>query len=329
MPTFGIMKKIFVLVGFIGIIPFAFCVAQTKELKKFSFLPLWFPQQQFAGYYMAKEKGIYEKHGLDVSILNGGNTQDVTGSLKNGAIDFGILFLYTGVKERSEGTKLVNIGQIFQRSDIMFVAKKKSGITTLKDFNGRKIGLWRTVCTELTAGFLKKHNINARIVPFDNGISVLLKDAVDVIIMMNYNEYKQLLNSGVNADELTIFKFYDYGMNFPEDGIYCMESTYIKDPDACKQFVEASIEGWRYALAHREETIAVIGRYKKDAKVPFNLPHSRWMLNSMHDMIYASGKKIHEGTLLEKDFDNVAKFLYNNKFISNMPLYEEFYKGNR
>ena len=67
--------------------------------------------------------------------------------------------------------------------------------------------------------------------------------------MMNYNEYKRLLNSGINRDEINVFNFYDYGMNFPEDGIYCMESTFKKDPELCRKFVDASIDGWTYALA--------------------------------------------------------------------------------
>ena len=46
--------------------------ASAAHLQKVTFLPQWFPQAQFAGYYTAKEKGIYEKYGLDVTILRGG-----------------------------------------------------------------------------------------------------------------------------------------------------------------------------------------------------------------------------------------------------------------
>ena len=130
------MKRLFLILGFLVLIPSAVSFAQNKELKKVTFLPLWIPQPQFAGYYMAKEKGIYEKYGLDVTIINGGVADDVASSLKNGEVDFGTLFLYTGVMERSKGNSIVNIGQIFQRSGIIFVAKKKSGIKSLKDLFG-------------------------------------------------------------------------------------------------------------------------------------------------------------------------------------------------
>lgn len=276
---------------------------------------------------MAKEKGIYKKYGLDVTILTGGYAHDVKASLKSGEADFGIMFLYTGIMERANGVNIVNIGQIFQRSGIMWVAKKKSNINTLDDFNGKRIGVWRTIAGELTSGFLAKHNIKAEIVPFDKGINVLLKDAVDVTVMMEYNEYKNLLNSGVNSDEITKFNFYDYGMNFPEDGIYCLENTFKKDPELCEKFVKASIEGWAYSIENKEETIKVIDRYKKNALVASNQSHSMWMLNSMKDMLGSSEKKVKEGCLLKSDFDTLSEFLYENKFITNKPLYTDFIKA--
>jgi NitT/TauT family transport system substrate-binding protein len=328
MLKFNNIRKI-LLLGLVILVPLAPCRPQNKELKKITILPSWIPQAQFAGYYMAKEKGIYEKYGLDVTIMTGGVAHNVPESLKSGETDFGILFLYTGVMERAKGTKLVNIAQIFQRSSIMFVAKKQSGINTLKDFNGKKIGIWRTNSTELTTGFLKKQNINAEIVPFDSGINPFLKDAVDITVMMKYNEYKRLINSGINPDEISIFNFSDYGMNFPEDGIYCMERTFKNDPELCRKFIKASIEGWIYALANTDETLEVILRISDIAKVSSNKSHSLWMLNCIKDMIHSSDKNIKEGKLLESDYDHLANFLYENNYITSKPLYGDFYKGNR
>lgn len=329
MPKQLTMNKLFLILIFLALIPLHESYPQDQGLKKVTFLPSWVPQEQFAGYYMAKEKGIYKKYGLDVTILTGGISNNVKTSLESGGVNFGLMFLYSGVMERARGIKLVNIGQIFQRSAIMFVAKKKSGIKTLDDFNGKKIGIWRTTERELTTGFLKLHNINAEIIPFDKGINLFLKGAVDIIVMMEYNEYNQLINSGVNSDEINRFNFYDYGMNFPEDGIYCMESTYNSDPDLCKKFVDASIEGWNYALANIDETIKVIDKYQDAAMVPHNRSHSLWMLNSMKDMISSSGKKVEEGSLLESDFNNLTDFLLGNNFITDKPDYNGFYKGSK
>ncbi len=156
-----------------------------------------------------------------------------------------------------------------------------------------------------------------------------MKGAVDVTVMMHYNEYKRLINCGVEPDEVVTFNFYDYDMNFPEDGIYCMEDTYTRDPETCRKFVRASIEGWTYALTHVDETIDVIDRYKAQAKAPYNRSHSLWMLNSMNDMIHSSNKTVKAGELLPSDFIRVTNFLDTNKWITNKPLYGEFYKDSR
>jgi NitT/TauT family transport system substrate-binding protein len=323
------MKIKLLILCLLTIYPAFIIQPQDKDLKKVILLPSWVPQQQFAGYYMAKAEGIYKKYGLDVTIMDGGITHDVCTSLENGEADFGIMFLYTGVMDRAKGISIVNIGQIFQRSAIMFVAKKSSGIKTLNDFNGKRIGVWRTTDKELTTGFLKEHNIKADIIEFDKGINVFLKGAVDICVMMNYNEYKHMIDSGVNPDEVNVFNFYDYGMNFPEDGIYCMENTYKKDPELCRKFVDASIEGWNYALSHIDESIKVVNKFQENAKIPFNRSQSLWMINSMKDMIYSSGKHVNEGELLESDFNDLTDFLYNNKFITTKPDYDDFYKGSR
>jgi NitT/TauT family transport system substrate-binding protein len=303
--------------------------AQSQPLKKVNFLSMWIPQPQFAGYYMAKEKGIYEKYGLDVNIINGGYNKDVTEYLKDGAADIGILYLSAAVKERSENTPLVNIGQIFQRSEIMYVAKKKSGIDSLKDFSGKKIAIWRTILTELTTGFLNEHNIQAEVIRINEGVNLFLKDAVEICAVMHYNEYNSLFNYGINPDELNIFYFKDYGMNFPEDGIYCLQKTYDNDPDLCKNFTDASIEGWNYALSNPEETLSVLEKYQKLDNVQITKAHSQWMLQCMKDVIQPPGKEVEIGELLVEDYKNMVDFLIKNKFISNVPEYSKFFQRHR
>jgi NitT/TauT family transport system substrate-binding protein len=329
MPKQLTMHKLFLILILLVLIPLHENCPQDQGLKKVTLLPSWVPQQQFAGYYMAKEKGIYKKYGLDVTILTGGYSHKVTTSLEKGEADFGIMFLYSGVLERAKGMKLVNISQVFQRSAIMFVARKSSGIKSLNDFNGRKIGIWRATESELTTGFLKIHNIVGEIIPFDKGINLFLDGAVDITVMMEYNEFSHMINSGINEDEVNKFYFYNYRMNFPEDGIYCMESTYNNDPELCRKFVDASIEGWNYALENIDETINVMNKYQVKAIVPHNRSHSLWMLNSMKDMIFSSGKKVKQGSLLESDYNHLTDFLMENDFITSRPGYSDFYKGSR
>ncbi|MGR9037165.1 MAG: ABC transporter substrate-binding protein, partial [Gammaproteobacteria bacterium] len=65
--------------------------AAETPLKKASLMPLWEPQAQFAGYYVALDKGIYARHGIDLKIIRAGPGHSPAEALKKGAADFAIL----------------------------------------------------------------------------------------------------------------------------------------------------------------------------------------------------------------------------------------------
>jgi NitT/TauT family transport system substrate-binding protein len=298
--------------------------ANAEPIKKIYFLTMWFPQPQFAGYYMAKEKGIYKKYGLDVTILKYDRSKDVSTSLSQGKIQFGIMNLLTAIEKREKGLKLVNVGQVFQRSAIEFVARKDSGIHTPQDFNGKKIAVWRSVLRAQTHGFMEKFGIQADIYPVGQVITFFLKRAVDIIPVMHYNEYNTLINHGINPDELTLFKLGQFNMDFPEDGIYCLAGTYRADPKLAQRFVKASMEGWDYAIEHPAETIAVIEKIRLNAHLITNRAHLQWMMGDMPAMLRPKDKNAPMGHLSKTDYEHAVDFLFQTHAISKKVSYDAF-----
>lgn len=319
----------FKLSGFFFLIFLCFLPAlsiQAQELKKLTFLPQWFPQAQFAGYYVAKEKGIYRKYGLDVTILRGGPERPVIKTLTGGRTDFVTLFLAEAVQIRAGGLKLVNIGQIGQRSGFILVAKKSSGINSLKDLQGKKVSLWDDFKVQPLA-FFRKNNLQVRIIPQTYTLNLFLRGGVDVASAMWYNEYHSILSAGINEDELVTFFFDRKDLNFPEDGIYCLEKTWKKDPDAARRFVSASIEGWRYAFAHEQESLDIVMKYVNEAKINTSRAHQKWMFERMKDIIIPGNNEILMGALAQKDYENVTKKLLATGLIKHVPPLGEFYAG--
>ncbi len=299
---------------------------QAQELKKLTFLPQWFPQAQFAGYYVAKEKGIYRKHGLDVTILRGGPEKPVFQMLSRDRADFATLFLAEAVQFRAGGLKLVNIGQIVQRSGFILVAKKSSGIQSIKDLQGKKVSLWDDFKVQPLA-FFRKNNIHVRIIPQTYTLNLFLRGGVDVASAMWYNEYHSILSAGINADELITFFFDRQDLNFPEDGIYCLEKTWKKDPDSARRFVSASIEGWQYAFAHEQESLDIVMKYVNEAKINTSRAHQKWMFERMKDIITPGNKNIPMGALTHKDYENVTRELLAAGLIKRIPSLGGFYAG--
>jgi len=288
------------------------------------FLPQWSPQSQFAGYYVADAKGFYERRGLTVNVLRGGPDRPAGVQLSNRRVTFTTLFLTEGIALRDQGVPLVNIGQIVQRSALMLVALKKSGIRSPDDLDGRRVSVWDDFRLQPLA-FFRQNHLSVSLVPQGYTPNLFLMGGVDAASAMWYNEYHVILNSGIDADELSTFLLADYGFNFPEDGIYCLEETLHRDPEAVRAFVQGSIEGWRYTFDHPEEAMAIVMACVDAANLPTNRVHQRWMLARMGDIICPGGNCAEMGRLNEANYLFVARQLRDNGIIQAIPDYQEFY----
>jgi NitT/TauT family transport system substrate-binding protein len=141
------------------------CIVQTVGWNAITLIPQWLPQAQFAGYYAAQEKGFYRKQGLEVNLIQGGPDRPSAEWLRTGAAQFGSLFLSTALLERSRGTRLINVGQIVQRSSQLLIAKRSSGIKTWQEMDGRKVGLWAAELSILPSALFRKYGLHPAIVP--------------------------------------------------------------------------------------------------------------------------------------------------------------------
>ncbi|MDY6970850.1 MAG: ABC transporter substrate-binding protein [Thermodesulfobacteriota bacterium] len=301
--------------------------AEQTALKKVSFIPQWVPQAQFAGYYLAYEKGIYKKYGIDLTIIPGGPDNPPSDLIEKGKAKFATLWLSTGIQIRAQGIEIVNIGQMLQRSALMLVAKKSSGIRTPKDMNGKKVGLWGPVFQIQPKAFIEKFNLDVRVVRQSYSVNLFLRDGVDVASAMWYNEYHTILNSGLNPDELTTFFFHEYGLNFPEDGIYTLDENFKKDPELCRAFLRASIEGWMYGFAHPDEALDTVMKNLKKEHIPATRVHQKWMLDRMEDLMLPGDASIPIGRLLPEDYYRVAEGLKENGLIEETPDFSSFYQN--
>ncbi len=312
------MKKTFLLFYFMSLI---FVGANSQTTVRF--MPHWLHQAQFSGIYMAYEKGIYDKYGLDVKVLDGGPLAPMSSAFVNNGADFGTMFLSGAIELRDEVVDIINICQLSQKSALMFVTKKTSNIIRVEDFNGKKIGIWRSDFRELPMAFIDKFNIDAEIFPITSTIDLFLDDGVDIMCVMWYNEYDQIYHAGIDYEDLNTFFFFDYNLNFPEDGIYCTEEFFNQNPGICSDFVKATIEGWQYAFDHPDETIDVVLMYMKSRNIPANRAHQEWMLSIIEKVFVAENGSI-SGDLKEEDFLKTSQILIQSGSINLMPVFEEF-----
>lgn len=299
----------------------------ARALEKTSIVLQWLPQAQFAGFYVAQDKGFYAEAGIDLTIIPGGPDILASEYLEAGRAEFATMFLSSGLARRAT-LPIVNVGQIVQHSSLMLIAMKSSGIERIEDLGWKKIGLWANEFQIQARALFKKRGLKITVVPQSDSLDLFMRGGVQAASGMWYNEYHTLLSYGYEESDLQPFFFRDYGFDFPEDGIYCMDKTARDKPELAKALVDATLRGWMYAFNNTEEALDSVLKRMKKAKVPANRPHQRWMLKRMEDIILTD--ETHSMGILERgDFHHVRNTLINAGFLDKSPSYGDFYKGER
>ena len=232
----------------------------AAELKPINIQLSWFEQFQFAGYYIAKEKGFYAAKGLDVTInpfiikKQKQITQDVISGKINFAIGKENLIL-----EKAHNKKIVVLYALFQSSPLALITTKLSNINTLKDFVGKKVMFspndYRQI--SLRAMFSSKHlQPNDLIfVPHSHNIQDLIDKKTDVISAYVSKAPYDLEKMNVAYN---IFYPRDYGFDLYSDFLYTSENYIADNFKTTKDFKEASLQGWKYAFSNIEEAVDLI-----------------------------------------------------------------------
>lgn len=300
--------------------------AAQEDLDKASLLLQWTPQAQFAGYFMAQEKGFYRQQGIDLTIITGGPDKVVSDSLATGKVSFGTMFLSTALKHRAAGMPLVNIGQIIQDSTLMLIARAGTGIESIADLDQKKVAIWANEFQIQLRMLFDQAGIEVTIVPQGGTMDLFLYGAVSATSGMWYNEYHTILSAGLRQEELKTFFLRDTPYGFPEDGIYCLEDTFEHNPKMAMSMLKATMDGWQYAFDHEEETLDIVTRYMTEANLPVNRVHQRWMFRRMRDVLQTEGK-LGSSVLKRETFDGVMSHLFESQVIQTPVDFDAFYRG--
>jgi len=290
------MKRVILTVASLAM---ALTAATANAADKVTLQLKWVTQAQFGGYYVAKEKGFYKAEGLDVTINPGGPDIAPPQVIAGGGADVIIDWMPSALAAREKGVPLVNIAQPFKRSGMMLTCRKETGITSPKDFVGRTLGVWFFGNEYPFLSWMAKLNIPTT--GGDKGVTVLkqgfnvdpiLQKQADCISTMTYNEYWQVIDAGIPAGELKVFKYEDQGVATLEDGLYVMEDK-LKDPkfvDRMARFVRASMKGWEWARANQKAAAEIV--LENDATGAQTEKHQVRMMGEINKLTAGSTGKL-------------------------------------
>lgn len=253
-------------------------VHHLQAQEKFIFTPQWTAQAQFAGYYVAQEKGFYKEAGLNVEIVHPSLTQPAMKRIQNKESHATTLQLSQALEIVDGGIELVNILQTSMNNALTIVSRRGVNPLTQK---GARVGIWASGASQLALCVNKKENLGYEWVPFASNVNLFVAGAIDATVAMSYNEYYQLVQTGLPMDEKCVYRLSEHGYNFQEDGLYVTREYYDKHRDQAKKFAQASRKGWEWAAAHPEETLDIVMKYVQDNHIITNKTLQKLMLEEI------------------------------------------------
>ncbi|MET4160063.1 ABC transporter substrate-binding protein [Agromyces sp. PvR057] len=273
----------------------------------------WLPQGQFAGYFAAVDQGFFEEEGLDVEIIPSGGDIVPQDALANGDVDYAIAWVPKVLGSIEQGANLTDIAQIFQRSGTLQVSWADSGIDSVADFEGKKIGSWGfgnewEIFAAMAAEGLDASTV--QIITQDFNMNAFLQGDIDAAQAMTYNEYAQLLET-VNpdtgelytADDFNVISYEDTEGAMLQDAIWADTERLESDTDyqdTTVKFLKAVIKGWAFAAANPEDAADITIA----AGSGWGPSHELWMVNETNKLIWPSDKGI--GVIDEAAWDKTV-----------------------
>jgi ABC-type nitrate/sulfonate/bicarbonate transport system substrate-binding protein len=227
----------------------------------------WTHQAQFAGVYLAEDKGYYRDEGVAVEVRPGGIEYSSVKMVAAGTDDVGLTSADQILIARARGVPLVALAALYQRSPVVLFSLRERGITRPEHLRGRKIGIKYGDNTEvpiralLAKAGLRPGDYEEVSVSYD--VAPLLDGRVDVLPGFALNEPISLAEHGHAVN--TIYAA-DHGVNFYADVIFAREDVLRDKRAAVEAFVRATLRGYEYAMAHVDEAVAATRRRAPEAR---------------------------------------------------------------
>ena len=283
---------------------------------------MWLDQFQFAGFYIAKEKGFYEDVGLDVELKKYNSSINVLDEVLNKRADFGTNSSSL-IIDKSNGNDIVLLGSIFQSSPLILLALKDSKLQYLEDIKNKTLMIskeqqrFATLKSMLSSKGVELSDM--KLIEHSYGVDDLINKKADVMLAYATNEPFLLKEKGY---ESTIFNPKDYGFDFYEEIIFTSKEFAKENPKLVKDFYKATIKGWEYAFENIDKTVNLI--YKKYNPQNKSLQSLHFEANEMKKLAYDKNGKI--GTITPEKINLIVNTyrimgVMNNKIDVNDLIY--------
>ncbi len=237
----------------------------------------WLANSQYAGDFVALDKGYFKDRGIDLRIDPGGPNIDPVSLTASGSNTIGnVSSIAAMFLARSQGLPVKAFATALQRHPFAFISTKDKNITSPKDFVGKKIGIQATA-RPLIDAVIAKYNLprdDVQILVIGSDTTPLKTGQVDVITAWVIDA-PQMAAIGVDAAPLLLW---DMGIHLYAFTYFTTDEVLKNKPEVMTSFLSESAKGWAYAADHQEEATDITLKYGKDLKRDLEL--QTWKLEA-------------------------------------------------
>lgn len=253
---------------------------------------LWRFQAQFAGYLVAEHEGLAKRRGIDLRCQPIDFAEGGMKALLRGACDMAIASPAHLVESEAPG-RLAFALAVQQASPLVYPVRKRAGIATPKDLEGRTAAIWPSgEDLELRWMLLKAGADPEKVkrLPTGDTVGAFVEGRADCAQMTTYHEIHEMEAHGLPLDAVTLFRPADWDAALLKDGLIIRRDWIGTDDTLLQDLVEICLEGWQIAFTDPERAVAVCARARPDMSVE---DHAR-QLEHMKDLA-TCGPALKEG----------------------------------
>ena len=218
----------------------------------------WMAGGPNAGFAAALAEGYYKDAGLDVTIVQGNGSGNTAQLVANGRAQLAYADAVAVSQLIAKGAPMKIVSTVYQSNPNAVMSLKKTGIKSVADLKGKKVGVpsgssqTTMLPLLLKANNLKESDINMIDMPVASMVPALLQGQVDAVLG-SIDAYQ--IQAEAQGAQLDVYRFADYGVPTVSTSIFASNDYLKANPDLVKKFIAASLKGWTFALDNPQKAI--------------------------------------------------------------------------
>jgi len=244
------------------------CSLSQKTLEGVTVQLSWAHSAEFAGFYVADQKGYYQEEGLIVSLVPGGPEIDPIQAVNADLAQFGVTAGDSIVRARVAGDDLIAVSAIFRYSPLVVMSLMEEGLQNPWDLKGKTVGVIAadldTTWDRQFMAMLAQLDIDPtsmNFVPIENyhGADVLKSGRIQAV--SGFFSTHEAVQARLDGDDVNLIFVSDYGVAVYPNPIFTREAFIRQRPDLVEGFVRATLKGYMYAVEHPKEAAELCLKY--------------------------------------------------------------------